>query len=184
MKIIATEKFLKIIEAQMLYDPDNPEEPLELYDTETFDIEVEDELPVVTPEEAMGKIEKGGDEEEVVEPLPEIEPPEDYPAFPSASQAMRWAKHNNKTIRIEYKCRSGRVITRDVEPHGDFFARTTHRRIFVTHDQQVNDVRSFIGQNILDYVFTGQDFEPRFNFSVRRRNYMRRMRRKLTNKNK
>jgi len=188
MKVIATKNYLKIIEAQMLYNPDNPEEPIELYDSETFDIEMPQEdiqdLPTITQEEAMSK--GVDDEEEVeIEELPEIDETEtvDYPAFPSVFQALRWAKHNKETIRIEYRCKSGRTINRDVEPHGDFYAKTTHRRIFVTFDEQVNDVRSFIGSNISDYVFTGQKFDPKFNFSVERRNYMRRQRRKRNKKN-
>ena len=186
MKVIATKSYLRSIEAQMLYDPDNPEEPIDLYDAETFDIEMTEDtqgLPTITQEDAMGKIERGADEDEdedeEIEELPEIDETgiEEYPTFPSVFQALRWAKQNKETIRIEYRCKSGRTITRDVEPHGDFYARTTHRRIFVTFDEQVNDVRSFIGSNILDYMFTGQQFEPKFNFSVERRNYMRRRRR-------
>jgi len=174
VKVIKTEKYLRKT-AQVLYDPDNREEPLDLYDAKTFDIEteIETELPIVTPEDALAK---RVEEDEEVEDVQQPEPAEDYPTFPSAFLAMRWAKQNNKTVWIEYKCRSGRVITRNVEPHGDFYARTTHRRIFVTFDEQVNDIRSFIGQNILNYVFTGDDFKPKFNFSIERRNYKRRLR--------
>ena len=188
MRVIATQNYLKKIEAQLLYDPDSPDEPLDMYDAQTFDIEmpeddmveddmVEGDLPILTPEEAMGKME----EEEASEAeLPEIdeEKIQEYPAFPSVFQALRWAKHNKEVIRIEYTCKSGRAITRDVEPHGDFYARTTHRRIFVTFDEQIGDVRSFIGSNISNYIFTGQTFEPKFNFSTERRNYMRRQRRR------
>jgi len=186
MKVIATSNYLKLIKAQMLYDPDSPDEPLDMYDAQTFDIEAPidetqtDGLPTLTPEDAMGKIEKGMEDEEVeVDELPEIdeEKAQEYPAFPSVFQALRWAKQNKEVLRIEYTCKSGRAITRDVEPHGDFYARTTHRRIFVTFDEQIGDVRSFIGSNISNYIFTGQTFEPKFNFSTERRNYMRRRRR-------
>jgi hypothetical protein len=185
MRVIATSNYLKRIEAQMLYDPDSPDEPLDMYDAQTFDIEMpEDEmmgegLPILTPEEAMGKMEE--EEGEVAEEeLPEIdeEKIQEYPTFPSVFQALRWAKQNKEVIRIEYTCKSGRDITRDVEPHGDFYAQTTHRRIFVTFDEQIGDVRSFIGLNISNYIFTGQTFEPKFNFSTERRNYMRRQRRR------
>jgi len=186
MKVIATSNYLKIIEAQTLYDPDSPEEPLDMYDAKTFDIEVpEDEtmgegLPTLTPEDVMDQMEEG--EEEVEEELPEIdeEKIQEYPTFPSVFQALRWAKQNKEVIRIEYTCKSGRAITRDVEPHGDFYARTTHRRISVTFDEQIGDVRSFIVSNISNYIFTGQTFEPKFNFSTERRNYMRRQRRRQT----
>ena len=186
MRVIATSNYLKLIKAQMLYDPDSPDEPLDMYDAQTFDIEAPidetqtDGLPTLTPEDAMGKIEKGMEDEEVeVDELPEIdeEKAQEYPAFPSVFQALRWAKQNKEVLRIEYTCKSGRAITRDVEPHGDFYARTTHRRIFVTFDEQIGDVRSFIGSNISNYIFTGQTFEPKFNFSTERRNYMRRRRR-------
>jgi len=189
MKIIETSNYLKKIEAQVLYDPDNPDEPLDMYDAQTFDIEVpEDEtaindLPTLTPEDAMEKMESETDEEIEVGELPEIEEvDEEYPTFPSVFQALRWAKQNKEVLRIEYTCKSGRAIVRDVEPHGDFYAKTTHRRIFVTWDEQINDVRSFIGSNISNYIFTGQNFEPKFNFSIERRNYMRRQRRHNKNR--
>jgi len=183
MKVIETKDYLKKIEAQMLYDPDNPEEPLDMYDAQTFDIEVPeapvstDELPTITEEDALGQM--GEEIEEEIGELPEIdeEKTQSYPAFPSAFQALRWAKHNKEVIRIGYTCKSGRFIERDVEPHGDFWAKTLNR-VFVTWDQQVNDVRSFIGSNISNYIFTGQTFEPKFNFSTERRNYKRRLRRR------
>jgi len=46
------------------------------------------------------------------------------------------------------------------------------------YKEQIGDVRSFIGSNISNYIFTGQTFEPKFNFSTERRNYMRRQRRR------
>jgi len=189
MKIIVTKNYLKKI-AQTLYDPDSPEEPLDMYDSQTFDIEVPDdtmlttdELPIVTPEDAMEQMEEETEEE--IGELPELdeEKAQGYDTFPSVFQALRWAKHNKEVMRIEYTCKSGRAITRDVEPHGDFYAPTTHRRIFVTWDEQIGDVRSFIGSNISNYIFTGQTFEPRFNFSTERRNYKRRLRRRKNKDN-
>jgi hypothetical protein len=187
MKVIETKNYLKNIEAQVLYDPDSPEEPLDMYDAQTFDIEVpiEDEMPIeglptITPEDAMDRGIDGSEEEEIGE-LPEIdeEKAQDYPVFPSVFQALRWAKHQDppEVVRIEYTCKSGIFIVRDIEPHGDFWANTQNR-VFVTWDQQVNDVRSFIGSNISNYTFTGQTFTPRFNFSTQRRNYKRRLRRR------
>ena len=179
MRVTNIARFKEVVDAMPI------DEPLDMYDAQTFDIEMpEDEmmgegLPILTPEEAMGKMEE--EEGEVAEEeLPEIdeEKIQEYPTFPSVFQALRWAKQNKEVIRIEYTCKSGRDITRDVEPHGDFYAQTTHRRIFVTFDEQIGDVRSFIGSNISNYIFTGQTFEPKFNFSTERRNYMRRQRRR------
>jgi len=79
MRVIATQNYLKKIEAQMLYDPDSPDEPLDMYDAKTFDIEmpedemIEDGLPILTPEDAMGKMEEEAEEEASEVELPEID---------------------------------------------------------------------------------------------------------------
>jgi hypothetical protein len=187
MRVIATQNYLKKIEAQMLYDPDSPDEPLDMYDAKTFDIEmpedemIEDGLPNLTPEDAMGKMEEEAEEEASEVELPEIdeEEIEEYPAFPNALSALRWARQNKKVIRIEYTCKSGRAITRDVEPHGEFVAKTTSKRIYVTWDQQMGNVRSFIVVNISNYTFTGQKFDRfRFNLALDRRRISKRRRNK------
>ncbi|MFW6172832.1 MAG: hypothetical protein ACOC5T_03735 [Elusimicrobiota bacterium] len=123
------------------------------------------------------------DEEEVSE-TDNIEEPEGYPEFASVFQAMRWAKDNNETMRINYITLSGINIVRDVEPHGDFFAKTTGRRSMVCWDQTVNGIRSYILDRITStgnlekgYKFTGENFSPKFNFSRERRNFMGRLRR-------
>jgi len=190
MKVIETKDYLKKL-AQMLYDPDSPDEPLDMYDAKTFDIEVPevavedtDELPTITTEEAMGKIEDEIEDdagEVEFERAEDLEEDLDAPAFPSVFMALRWAKNNSRDVRIEYDCKEKIGLIRNVEPHGDFWARTTHRRIFVTWDQQMNGIRSFIGLNIRRYSITTEEFKPKFNFSKERENYMRRKRRKLIN---
>ncbi len=98
-----------------------------------------------------------------------------YPQFNSVFQAYRWAKQNNQAMRIEYTTLSNRHIIRDIEPHGDFFPKTTNRRNFITWDQTVGGIRGYIMQNINKYEFLGKKFSPKFNFSRTRRNFKRRI---------
>ena len=170
--------------AQQTYDPDSPDEPLDLSEVETVEMEPieeqegQNDLPEVTQEDVMSKMEDQTEEIEQQEPEVETEEPEGYPKFPNAFQAARWAKHNKQILRITYRTEKGHVIIRDVEPHGDFYAKTTHRRILVTYDRSIDDIRAFTVDRIQDFKFTGEEFTPRFNFSATRRNYLRRRKRK------
>ena len=143
-------------------------------------------LPTVTPSDVMDgdylvdkkEGELPSEEEE------EITEPEEIPEFTSLFQAFRWAKHEQKVIRLYYVTISGVYIIRDIEPHGDFWARTTLKRILVTWDETVGDIRAFRLGNVQKYEFTGASFEPKFNFSQRQHNYRRRMRRRKERREK
>jgi len=131
----------------------------------------------VTPAD-IPQIDDLGEEEELITAGPEDIPskPEYYPGFTNIFQAIRWAKDNKEVMRIYYRCLSGRQIIRDIEPHGDFWAKTTSRRILVTFDETIKGIRGFITNNISKYDFIGKQFEPKFNFSKTRKNYKARLR--------
>jgi len=95
-------------------------------------------------------------------------------------QAIGWAKRNNEVILIDYVTDSGVQISRMIEPHLEFTARTTGNHVLVTYDRTVNDVRAFILNNIQDYKFTGEQFDVKSKLQTRnnRRNLTRRNRRK------
>ena len=118
---------------------------------------------------------------------------EEYPEFTSVLQAFKWAKDNQKVMRIYYYTVKGTYLVREIEPHGDFWARTTLKRILVTWDETAERMgmqanggipfcRAFRVENVDKYEFTGEDFKPKFNFSQRKRNYTRRLRRKRNKK--
>lgn len=162
---------------------------LELYDDAMNAEDLEDSnLPILTEDDieklSVDDKREGEANKEEVSEIDNIEEPEGYPEFTSIFQAMRWAKDNNETMRINYVTLSGINIVRDVEPHGDFFAKTTGRRSMVCWDQTVNAIRSYILDRITStgnmekgYKFTGESFSPKFNFSKERRNFKRRLRR-------
>lgn len=136
------------------------------------------ELETFTPEDF--KEEQKETEEEKNEDQ-NVEEPKGYPEFGSIFQAMRWAKSNNQVVRINYRTLHGNMIVRDIEPHGDFFAKTTHRRNAAVWDETIGDIRSYILDNIVPnnsfpkgYKFVGKTFSPRFNFSRQRKNMKRR----------
>lgn len=98
--------------------------------------------------------------------LPTIpESPDDMPRFDTPQEAVRWGFNNKETMRIWYKTLRGHDIERIVEPHGTFFAKTTGNNILVTFDRTVNEIRTFIIDNILYYSFTGDDFNKKFNLT-------------------
>ena len=115
------------------------------------------ESPPVTDE--MEEVKEDDIEED------EISDVDRYPVFPSPFQAMEWADDNNEVVRIHYTTLNGHRIVRDVEPHGRFYAPTTHRTIGVTYDDTVNGIRSFILKNIEDFEFLGRKFKDKFIFS-------------------
>ena len=138
--------------------------------------EINPNLPVITPDDIDNILEDSYDEEiypteEIEEPLPEpqIDVPiteEEFPEFPTTYDATEWADQNHQSMRIWYKTKAGRDIERDVEPHGHFLAKTTGNQILVTFDKTVGEIRAFILNNIMYYVFDGQKFEPKFVFQT------------------
>lgn len=89
-------------------------------------------------------------------------PDKEYPEFDSIYDAASWAENNGESMHIWYQTMSGRDIERDVEPHGQFMARTTGNPILVTFDDTIGDIRAFIMNQILNYSFTGRKFEKKF----------------------
>jgi uncharacterized protein len=125
-------------------------------------------LPVIGPNELNDLLEDSFDEPELPEqegleePQTEISPEKNYPSFSNAMDAADWAEKNGEVIRINYITRSGRQITRDVEPHGSFHADSTMRQILVTFDETVNDIRAFIFMNVKNWSFIGKQFQKKF----------------------
>ena len=153
---------------------------------EDMDETMDNQLLTVTPE-SLEELQE--DENLVANEDPNAQEPEDYPQFNTVFQAFRWAKHNNETIRINYRTLHGTSLIRDVEPHGDFHAQTTHRTNFAVWDQTVGGIRTYIMENIVKdanfpkgYKFTGEKFSPKFNFSKERKNLKRRIRRRKNRK--
>jgi hypothetical protein len=150
--------------------------------SEQMDQQMEEENPnleTLTPEDFV----EDQEETEVKNEDQNIEEPKGFPEFGTAFQAMRWAKSNHQIVRINYRTLHGNIIVRDIEPHGDFFAQTTHRRNVAVWDDTIGDIRTYILDNIIPsssfpkgYVFTGKTFSPKFNFSRSRKNLKRRNR--------
>jgi hypothetical protein len=179
MKVFATKKYQKILLAQETEEVfNNIQDPFE----ENEEVEKEDNtnIKTLTPEDFNGK--EQDDIEEEVKPVEPIVKTKEYPIFPTVFQALRWAKHNNEVVRINYTTLSGKSIIRDVEIVGDFFAKTTHRRNIAVWDQNVRDIRTYILTGISGYEFKGEKFTPKFNFSQTRRNLKRRMLRRKKRK--
>lgn len=185
MKIIKTEKYAKIIVAQKMYNPDDPMNPSTFEEmAEPFDPNMVN-LPTLTDDDAVQHLPQD-DETVIQEPQSLDETPEleGYPELGTAFAVMRWSAQNKEVVRIEYGTDHGKRLIRDVEPHGMFFAKTTGRTVVVTFDENAQDVRSYIVNNILDWKFTGAKFEPKFNFSQTRRNFVRRLKRRKSRNNR
>lgn len=182
--------YKKIKFSQKTYNPDDTE-PLDLQEdidySDDYHVEPkipddqfvnkEPELKTLTPEDFIEK-----DIETTKEEISEKEPlkPQEkvYPTFTTVFQALRWAKYNHETIRINYTTLKNISLVRDIEPVGDFIPKSTKRRNVACFDATVNDIRSFIINRISGYQFTGKKFTPKFNFSQKRKNYMRRLNRR------
>jgi len=154
-----------------------------------IDETMEEGLQTITPENLEEMQEEEIEDDPSINEDPTAVEPEGYPEFSSLFQALRWAKQNNETIRINYRTLHGTNIIRDVEPHGDFYAKTTHRRNIAVWDQTIGGIRTYILENILPdanfpngYKFTGEKFSPKFNFSRERKNLKRRLRRRKNRK--
>lgn len=85
---------------------------------------------------------------------------DELPEFKSTEEALNWAAQNNQVVRINYTTKKGIDLTRIVEPHAIFFADTGNM-IVVTYDRSVQDIRAYIVQNILNYIFTGKEYKNR-----------------------
>lgn len=203
MKIISTKKFAQGLPV----DPNDPylydefgrpvydrhgiqmRRPTPKDDVSPFDPELETLTPedigpdylIDEREEEEGKLPTELEEELVKE--------KEYPEFSTLFQAFRWAKNNREVMRIYYITVKGAYIIRDIEAHGDFWAHTTLKRILVTWDKTAEAsgmaarggipfCRAFRLENVQKYEFTGEEFEPKFNFSVVQHNYRRRLRRR------
>ncbi|KKL62099.1 hypothetical protein LCGC14_2188640, partial [marine sediment metagenome] len=87
---------------------------------------------------------------------------EELPEFASTQEAMNWAKNNNRTVRINYITKKRNDIARIIEPHGQFSAKNGNV-ILVTYDQTIGGIRAFIIDNIINFVISKDNFEPKFN---------------------
>ena len=168
MKNIATKKYVKWVQAQRIIDWDDPDAgPVNI--NEFFVDQEEADLPVIR-EEDLGQIleddlELG--EEAVPEGAPVTDvkpevPPEDRPQFNNKHEALAWAEDNNEVVEINYTTKGGTNLIREVEPHGKFYAHTTHRNILVTFDRSINAIRAFIIKNVNTLDFTGKRFQKKF----------------------
>lgn len=118
--------------------------------------------PEVTPNEDLTQPE---DEEQPEDNLPKGE--DGYPQFASQYDAMKWAADdkNLEAVKIKYKTEHGHLLDRMIDPHGMFYAKTTHRTILVAWDESVNDIRAFVMKNIEQYSFAGKKFKKKFQFN-------------------
>jgi len=188
MKTVISKKALKILISQNIYN-ENEENPIDLSSYEEQPMGDSEELKTYTPDDLSDKFQDGLEDEnpatakdiqnfDNIAGFEEEENDNAIPKFGTFFQAYRWAKENKKTIRIKYKTLKGIILIRDIEPVGDFFARTTKRRNVAAWDKNVNDVRTYTTNGVLAFEFTGEEFVPKFNFSKTRKNYIRRLRRR------
>ena len=131
-------------------------------------------LPVIGADD-LSSILEDDIEEDINEAPPTIEeqPVEDkiqqgYPQFSTNNEALEWAEQNLEVIRISYVTKKGKNLIRNVEPHGQFYAKSTHHQIVVTFDRTINAIRAFIVRNIQKIDFTGEEkFNKKFIVSAR-----------------
>jgi hypothetical protein len=71
-----------------------------------------------------------------------------------------------KVVKIWYETKSGKDIEREIEPHGQFMAKSTGNNILVAFDRTVGDIRAFIMKNILWTEVTDNNFNRKFNISL------------------
>jgi uncharacterized membrane protein (UPF0127 family) len=139
----------------------------------TTPMQDEKNLPTLDAGDLAKILEDSYDEEEQPAELPEEQPlpgekpegeePEvEIPHFDNIFDALKWAEMNRQVMRIAYTTRSGRKITRDIEPHGQFHADSTMHQILVCFDETVSDIRAFIMTNIGTWSFLGRTFQKKF----------------------
>jgi len=167
MNIIYSNAYKKLVRAQTMVNWDEPEaDPSQV--SEFFD-EDEAHLPVIREEDLAGILEDNQELGEEVVPegaplteQPEPVLPEERPEFRNQYDALEWAEQNDETVRINYTTKRGTNIIRDIEPHGKFYASTTHRTILVAYDKTVGAIRAFIIRNVNNMDFLGTRFKKKF----------------------
>jgi len=136
-------------------------------------------IPVINENEIMDYLADDYDDRIVEEPeVPPLEmTDEEIPEFSSNQEAMNYAISNNEVVRINYICQGGSrgrgrklkreiglargaAITRIIEPH-HLFTAGTGNLLVVTFDRSVREIRAFIVNNIVNYIFTGKKFKKR-----------------------
>lgn len=89
------------------------------------------------------------------------------PNFNNVFDALNWCIQNKQVCRISYRTGSGRVITRDIEPHDIFDPENKshsiekHHKILSTWDENANGPRSYIIMRIISYTIPGRKFVPK-----------------------
>jgi len=184
MKLIFSQKIIKKDNDNLSgnniidnYDPNYTGYQADAYDPLKEEYE---QLPAISPENLYNYLEDNYDEdpekdarEERIKEDLDIgvekyeEPPmevtdEELPEFKSTSDAMSWAQDNNRIVRINYITKKGNDLTRLVEPHGQFFAKTTGNNILVVFDQTIGDIRAFIIDSVVNFVISKEKFTPKF----------------------
>jgi hypothetical protein len=130
-------------------------------------------LPVIGVDDLSSILEDDIEDISEVPPTIEEKPIEDkiqqgYPQFSTNNETLEWAEQNLEVIRISYVTKKGKNLIRNVEPHGQFYAKTTHHQIVVTFDRTINAIRAFIVRNIQKIDFTGEGkFNKKFIVSAR-----------------
>ena len=131
--VYGNEELLDLSDDEMGTKDDDLEDTLSDEELEDY---YDEDLETYSPDD-LDDLAQDALEEEGETETDEVIEPEGYPEFSSVFQALRWAKHNNETVRINYVTLNGTSLVRDVEPHGDFFAKTTNRRNFAVWDDTV-----------------------------------------------
>jgi hypothetical protein len=169
---------MKEIRSQYFEDEFKPEQNgIDIIDLE----EKTEELPVIKEDDIFEYMAENFEEDKLIDDIPEEAPipdePDDTPEFSNSLDAMQWAIENNKVVRINYITQgggrgrgrklkremnlpTGAAITRIVEPH-HLFQAGTGNLIVVTWDRSIRGIRAFIVDNIVNYIFTGNDFRER-----------------------
>ena len=158
MKVITTEVYKKYVVGQKIEPRDAVKEPVDnlpIIREEDLSTILEDDLELGT--EAFPE---GAPAVEEVEESPGV--PQERPVFSNKYDVIDWAEKNKDVIEINYTTKHGTNMTRVVEPHGTFYANTTHRTILVAFDRTVGAIRAFIVRNINGLDFTDQKFNKRF----------------------
>lgn len=83
------------------------------------------------------------------------------PRFNSIFDALNWCIKNNQVCRIGYRTESGRVVTRDVEPHDIFYCSKKHHQVLSAWDENAVNPRSYVVMRIISYAIPGRKFVPK-----------------------
>ncbi|HUS49092.1 MAG TPA: WYL domain-containing protein [Candidatus Paceibacterota bacterium] len=184
MKIIFSQKIIKKDNNNLSNNIDIDDYNLDYtgYQTNVYDPSKREyeQLPEISPENLYQYLEDNYEEDQEEENREERikedldigvekyeEPPievtdEELPEFKNTSDAMSWAQDNNRIVRINYITKKGNDLTRLVEPHGQFFAKTTGNNILVVFDKTIGKIRAFIVDKIINFVISKENFVPKF----------------------